>query len=177
MKSKSKKPVIKDHFFSFEVDRIITQDNIKRHPKFERFMEIARSVAQLSTYDRYRLGAVLTINGKVIEKGHNQAKTHPQQKKYNALRFDVSDKSQHFLHAEIDLLNRLKNVDLSHAELIVYHIGHDGSQKMARPCAACMKAIKDRGIKTIHYSTPDGFATEYIGQENKIIVKRGRRPI
>lgn len=167
---------IQDHNFEFMVDEMIPKENISKHPRFERFMEIARSVSELSTYDKYRLGAVITIKGAVVAKGYNQAKTHPTQKRYNAQRFDVTDKSNHFLHAEMAALNKVKHLDLSQAEIHIYHIGNNGEQKMARPCAACMKAIKDRGIKRIHYSTPEGLASEYIDKKN-VIVKRGRKPI
>lgn len=171
------KQTINDHNFSFDVDQLIPLENIKKHPKFERFMDIARSISELSTYDKYRLGAHVVLKGKILAKGFNKAKTHPVQKKFNSYRFDISDKSNHYLHAEMVALNKLKHIDLTGGELFVYHTGTDGSQKMARPCAACMAASKERGIKKIHYSTPDGMATEYISKENLIKVKRGKKLI
>ena len=35
---------------------------------------------------------------------------------------------------------------------------------MARPCPACMAAIKDFGIKNIYYTTDDGMAYENVSQ-------------
>lgn len=171
------KHIINDHDFVFSVDDHIPQENLDKHPKFERFMEIARAMAEMSSYQKYRLGAVITLRGKVISKGSNIAKTHPQQKRYNAMRFDISSKSNHFLHAEMLALNRAKGIDLTGAEITVYHKGTRGEQKMARPCAACMKAIKDRKLKRVNYSTPDGMASEYISPDNVINVKRSRKPI
>ena len=37
---------------------------------------------------------------------------------------------------------------------------------MARPCPACMQAIKDMGIKHIAYTTDDGSANELIKDVN-----------
>jgi deoxycytidylate deaminase len=171
------KQTIQDSHFSFDVDRLITQDNVDKHPRFGRFMEIARAISELSNYDKYRLGACVILKKQIIAKGFNKAKTHPVQKHYNAMRFDVSDKSRHYIHAETAALNQVKHLDLTGAELFVYHTGVNGEQKMARPCAACMKYAKQLGIKKIHYSTPDGFATEHISKENLIFVKRAKKPI
>lgn len=168
------KETIHDHNFSFDVDRMIPQEKVKNHPKYERFMELARGVAEQSVYDCYRLGSVLVLKSAIVGKGYNKAKTHPQQKKYNAVRFDITDRSKHHLHAEMVALNQAKHLDLSKAELYIYHVGRKGEQKMARPCAGCMKAIKDRGIKKIHYSTPDGIATEYLSKDTLTNVKRGK---
>lgn len=33
---------------------------------------------------------------------------------------------------------------------------------MARPCASCMQAIKDLGIREIYYTTNDGYSYEKI---------------
>lgn len=144
----------------------LIKNNLDTHPRFERFMEIARSVSCLSNYDRYRLGAIIVLKGKIVSRGYNQEKTHPIQKKYNVYRFRIADNSNHFIHAEIDALNKAKGIDLSKAEIIIYHTGNNGEQKMARPCPGCMAAIKKSGIKKIHYSTPDGLATEYISSIN-----------
>jgi deoxycytidylate deaminase len=171
------KHTIHDHHFTFDVDRLISKETIRKHPKHQRFMDIAKNVSELSTYDCYRLGAIIVVKGTIIAKGFNKAKTHPQQKKYNAVRFDISDKSQHHIHAEFDAIMKAKNVDLSEAEIYVYHIGKKGEQKMARPCAGCMAAIKKHGIKVVHYSTPEGLATEYISKENLIQVKRAKHLI
>ena len=161
--------------YEIDVDDLIPKDLINNHPKFNRFLNIARSTAISSQYDRYRLGAVITLKGKVIARGFNAAKSHPTQKKFNRNREDFEDVPNHFLHAEISALNKLKGVDLSKAEMFVYHVGPSNNQKMARPCAGCMEAIKSSGIKKIHYSTPDGFAQEYLNKPVK--VKRSKKII
>lgn len=169
-----------NHFnFEFEVDSVIPTKNLKSHPRFEKFLNMARSMSEVSNFHKYRLGAVLVIKGKIIARGFNAAKSHPLQKRYNIERTDIYDSAPHYIHAEMDVVKKIKGtgIDLKHAELFIYHVSPTGEQKMARPCAACMSAIKECGIGIIHYSTPDGLATEYISPDQKINVHRGRKPV
>ena len=171
---------IHDHNFSYNVDQHISKETLKTQPKFEKFMAIARDMSETSLFDTYKLGAVIFAKGRLIAKGQNQTKTHPRQKKYNALRGNVSFQSKHYLHAEMDALNKVQGMNLKNAEIMIYRTSNDRQnrqQGLARPCAACMKAIKDAGISVIHYSTPDGFATEYIYPDVAIEVKNARRKI
>lgn len=160
--------------FEFEVDRLIPNYNIKCHPRYEKFANIARSVSKESIFNRYRIGAILVSKGKILARGYNAAKSHPMQKMYNIERTDVSDSAPHYLHAEMDVLSQTRGQDLKNTELYIYHINNKGEQRMARPCAACMRAIKDHGVGVIHYSTPDGLATEYIHASQKIRVQKSR---
>ena len=175
MKKKSSTLVHED--FEFEVDRLIPNYNIKCHPRFEKFSNIARSVSEESIFNRYRVGAILVMKGKIIARGYNSTKSHPMQKMYNIERTDVSDSAPHYIHAEMDVLKKMKGMDLKNTELYIYHLNNKNEQRMARPCAACMRAIKDHGISVIHYSTPEGLATEYIDSSQKIRVQNSRAPI
>lgn len=168
---------IKHIDFEFEVERYVPNGNLKAHPRLEKFLNIAKSMSEISNFNKFKIGAVLVIKGKVIARGFNSSKGHPMQKKYNVNRTDMGENSPHPIHAEMDVLKKTKGMDLKNAELYIYNINNNGEQRLARPCGACMEAIKDRGIKTIHYSTPDGFATEYIDPEQKVIVRKARKPI
>jgi tRNA(Arg) A34 adenosine deaminase TadA len=46
--------------------------------------------------------------------------------------------------------------------LYVYRIRKTKEFGMARPCPSCMQAIKDFGIRTIFYTTDDGYAEEHL---------------
>lgn len=175
---KTKKSKVLEHAnFKFTVDNHIPIVDIKSHPKLNRFISLAKSMSEISIFNKFRIGAVLVMRGKVIARGYNSTKGHPLQKKYNELRVDMGENSHHPIHAEMDVLKQLKSVDLRGAEMYIYNLNTQGEQRMARPCAACMAAIKKHGIGIIHYSTPEGFATEYIDPKQKIIVKKGKRPI
>lgn len=170
-----KKIIHKD--FEFIVNDIISNINLKFHPKFNRFLSIAKGLSLNSEFYGSKVGAIIVQKGKIISKGFNSYKSHPLQKRYNNERTDINDNAPHYIHAEIDALKRVKDIDLTDAELFVYHIGKNNLQKLARPCAACMTAIKEMGIETIHYSTPEGLATEYINPSQKIIVKKAKKLI
>jgi deoxycytidylate deaminase len=59
------------------------------------------------------------------------------------------------------------DIDFSKVELYVYRELRNGKMAMSRPCEACMAVIKKMGIKKIHYTTPDGFATEKLTKKIK----------
>lgn len=111
-----------------------------------------------------KVGCVLVYKGTVIAKGANSDKTHPQQEKYNKYRFKKA--KNHYLpaktHAEIAALSKIKelDIDFSDVQLFTYRALKDGHIAMARPCPACMAAIRNLGIRKIHYTTPDGYADE-----------------
>jgi deoxycytidylate deaminase len=170
---------ISDQDFSFEVDSLISNLDVSLyHHRLQKFLEISRNCAQLSTFDKYKLGSTISIKGKVISRGWNQEKSHPVQKLYNSFRTNIGEMSQHRIHAEMDALNKLRNlnIDLKKAEITVYRLGADGKPKMARPCAACMAAIKKSGICVINYTTSHGIATEFITSK-PINVKKSKRHI
>lgn len=169
-----KNRLIEESNFSYYVDRVIENEKVKSQTKFSKFLEMARTMAVSSKFDTYKIGAVVAIKGKVISTGCNSYKTHPIQKHYNKQRTNFNEEAKHFMHAEITALSKLKGVDLKNAELFVYRKGLDGKPKMSRPCAGCMKAIKDRGIKVIHYTTSEGIATEYLSKDILTSVKKSR---
>lgn len=137
-------------------------NTLDKYPRMRKFMRIAHSVSCMSSYEKYKIGAIIILKGQIIATGYNQKKTHTKQKHNNSYRFKSVSVSEHPIHAELDALNKTKNIDLSKAEMIIYHVGDDFQQKIARPCDACMFALNKRGIKKIHYSTPDSFITEDI---------------
>ena len=68
------------------------------------------------------------------------------------------------LHAEISCINQIKHLEInfSKVRLYVYRIRNDKLYGMARPCASCIQAIKDLGIRDIYYTTNDGYSHERI---------------
>ena len=119
----------------------------------------AKIASMVSDFPRVHIGVVVTIKNNIIAAGCNKRKTHPMQKEYNKYRnFDAD--TMDFIHAEVDALLKVKNLDLRYADVYVYRELHNGKYGMARPCVACMWYIKSLGIRNIYYTTDEGFAYE-----------------
>lgn len=124
------------------------------------YFKCAREISMLSTFPRIRIGCVVVKGKSIISSGFNEERTHPIQLRYNKYRKERRKHDTSYIHAEMSAILSSPVHDLSNCEIYVYRESTDGCLLMARPCEACMKLIKERGVRVIHYSTPDGFATE-----------------
>ena len=131
----------------------------------------AREISLESDYcdGRVKVGCVIVYKGTVLAKACNSDKTHPAQDKYNAYRFD---KRPHLYtpskgHAEVLAVSRIKylDIDFSKVHVFVYRELKTGELGLCRPCNACLAAIRELGIKHIHYTTYDGFCHEVLKYE------------
>ena len=138
--------------------------------KFDRRMFAAAHRAALtSDFETFHLGCVVTYKKRIIGTASNSDKTHPMQAKYNQYRKFNKTKNgiKHSVHAEIAALYSVpyiigKDIDWSKVKIYIYRIspGRELGMGLSRPCAACMRAIKDLGIKKIYYTTDKGYAYE-----------------
>lgn len=128
-----------------------------------RYFEKARQVAMISDYSKTHVGCIAVYHGNIIGIGCNCNKTHPIQKYYNKYR-EKSNKLLPKLHAEINCINQIKNLDInfSKVKLYIYRIRKDQPFGLARPCPSCMAAIKDLEIQDIYYTSNDGYCYERI---------------
>lgn len=135
-----------------------------------KYFKKARNVAEISDFHKTHVGCVAVYQGKIIGIGCNLNKTHPTQKYYNKYRKN-SESLLPKLHAEINCINQIKDMDIifSNVKLYIYRIRKDRPFGLSRPCPSCMAAIKDLGIKDIYYTTDDGFSYEYL--EKNIVEK------
>lgn len=108
----------------------------------------ARQVAMVSDYKNIHVGCVAVYQGNIIGIGCNCNKTHPVQKFYNKYR-NKSNELLPKLHAEINCINSIKNMDINFhkVKLYIYRIQKDQLFGIARPCLSCMAAIKDLGFE------------------------------
>lgn len=123
--------------------------------------------AQLSSYHKSPTGCIAVYHGNIIAAGCNCNKTHPTQKFYNRFR-ETPNTLPPKLHAEISCINSIKNlnIDFSKVKLYICRIRRDQPFGLSRPCPSCMAAIKDLGIRDIHYTTNDGYTHERIKKNN-----------
>lgn len=129
--------------------------------KDKSYFRAAQAVSTLSDFKRVNVGAVLIYKHRIASSSCNSQRTHPLQQKLNKERFEEETPAK--LHAEVScLLPLLGNKDIKwrDCELYVYREYKKGGLAMSRPCPSCQKLIKDLGIRIVHYTTDNGYATE-----------------
>lgn len=120
----------------------------------ESFARLAIKASRFGVHSTYQVGAVIVAKNRVLATGFNhQTKTHPM------IRSVDPHKT---LHAEIHALIRCGRGCLTGATVIVYRETRSGTMAMAKPCPACQKLLKDHGVSSMVYSTPNGWMTEEI---------------
>lgn len=129
--------------------------------KDKSYFRAAQAVSTLSDFKRVNVGAVLIYKHRIASSSCNSQRTHPLQQKLNKERFEEETPAK--LHAEVScLLPLLGNKDIKwrDCELYVYREYKKGGLAMSRPCQSCQKLIKELGIRIVHYTTDNGYATE-----------------
>ena len=131
-----------------------------------KYFRYAKNMAQMSEFNKFKVGCVVVYKNKIIGQGYNSDKTHPLQQMYNHLRFEDDGVSPHKLHAEMHALIPIRNLDIdwSKVSVYIYRIKKSNSFGfgMARPCASWMGLIRKLGIRYINYTTEDGIASEIL---------------
>lgn len=127
-----------------------------------KFLTIAERVAISSLHPAFKIGAVVAQKSTLVSLSANEIKSHPLQKRMNIYRFPADDTCKHFLHAEISALLKAKRLRKVLSNATVFVVRKDGHNNfaMARPCPACLHVMSMFGVKTIIYSTENGFIKE-----------------
>lgn len=130
----------------------------------------AREVAETSNFEHFHLGCVITYKRHILSAASNSNKTHPKQKYYNHKFREFrkgSKPAAHTVHAEMAAISDIPypvgiQVDWKDVNVYVYRIAHGipSGHGMARPCPACMAALKNLGVRNIYYTTDVGYAYE-----------------
>lgn len=127
---------------------------------------MARRAALTSDF-KVRVGCAAYYKGKLIATGASMEKTHPMQHVYNFERsFDRTGKNCiDKVHAEMQVLSKLKKMDIKMSEVTLYIVRLCKARPfgIARPCPACMFALRQAGIVSIYYTTNTYYAKEWIG--------------
>ena len=125
----------------------------------------AKEIAELSSFKRVHIGCVVVYHGTILAYGCNEDKTDTVQYEFNRYRKMVANKHKpinHFVHAEIKALKKIRylDIDFSKVKIYIHRTDLNGELAMCRPCEACSHYIKDLGIKNVYYTTPNGYALE-----------------
>lgn len=130
-----------------------------------KYLKLAESVALSSDYKRIHIGCCIIKKKEIISTGFNKNKTHPLQFKYNKfLSYDVKKPK---LHAEMDALIKAGK-DAKGGTLYIFRRGNDNLYRISKPCKACMKFIRDSGIKRVVYTTENGIKEIILEKENAL---------
>ena len=89
---------------------------------------------------RFRLGAVIVKNGKILSSAPNEKKTHP---KWGSGNYKT-------LHAEGNAIYRAarRGIDMSGADMYIYRRGNN----VSKPCPCCTGLMAEAGIRNVYYS-------------------------
>jgi len=139
--------------------------------KFDyKMFDAARRVAETSDFESFHLGCVVVYKRRIIAAASNTVKTHPMQKKYNRKyrKFKQGNKPiRDSLHAEMAAINSIpypvaQQLQWKDVSVYVYRIcrGKPLGHGLAKPCRACMNALKDLGVGHLYYTGEDSFIYE-----------------
>lgn len=132
----------------------------------QRFFDEARKESQLSDYNRAHLGAVAVYKDKfILARAHNSQKTNPTQYFYNKYRIEGKStimQTPPRSHAEVNLYRKIRYLDIDFKDITVYIYRElkDGTKAISRPCPSCRELLQSTGIRTVCYTTENGFAEE-----------------
>ena len=132
-----------------------------------KFFEAARKAAEGSDF-KVHVGAVAVYKRRIVAAAASRNKTHSMQKVYNRYRsFNQVGLCLPKLHAEIGILAKLKKMDIpmQDVSIYVYRVCKSRDHGLARPCGACLAAIRDSGIRRVYYTTDFGVAVEVIDKK------------
>lgn len=132
--------------------------------KVKRHFDAAAKLAEFSTVRRGSVGCVVVYKNRIISTGFNKNRTDPLQKQYNRAR-NIPDRSPHYIHAEVDAIKHIIDLDIDWraVSIYIYRRRRDQPFGLAKPCKSCMTLIKDLGIRDIYYTSNDGYVHETLG--------------
>lgn len=127
-----------------------------------KYFELAKNLASEAEHYKARIGAVIVRKNKILAKAKNAEKSHTQQMKYNRFRNIDNDGIGHNIHAELRAIIEAVNIhgDISGSKIYIWRHTNDKLCGMSRPCAACMAALVQRGVKDIYYTTENSMVYE-----------------
>ena len=126
--------------------------NISNRTK--RYITKALEASLESDFQRIKIGAIVVDGNVTVGTACNKNRSHPRQSEYNRRSLRIAPR--HCIHAEIHAIVRCGRRDLTGCEMYVARYDRTGRLGNCYPCPACRMAIKESGIRSVHYTTPEG---------------------
>ena len=126
----------------------------------ERGFSLARKASLNSDAMPHKLGAVAIYNNHVLAVGWNSEKTSSLQARYNCERGFDGYAFKSSIHAEMMVISKIRylDIDFKNVKLFIWRGKHE--PRLAKPCAACEKALRDLGIRHVFYTGHNSYVEE-----------------
>jgi len=135
--------------------------------KMLKFFKLAKSASEFSDFKQQHLGAVIVQKGRVLTVGWNTRKEIPMQRHFNSLRGFNTSEYPNCAHAEMNAISKLvrlyntDDIDFSKTSIFIYRERGDNQKlALAKPCVACMAAIRKLGIRHLYYTGNESIISE-----------------
>ena len=117
----------------------------------ERLFGFAKRMAELSSYGKFRHGAVLVHHGVVLNASHNKDKPCSF-----GSRFRCRSKGQATLHAELGAILNMPRESTEGSDIYVVRVNYENQYRTSKHCPMCQEAMRFCGVKRVFYSTEYG---------------------
>jgi len=126
--------------------------------RVKRHMELARRVAQQSTFDGPRHGAVLVRGTSVINVSENKSNFCSFGRRFRKCDIQPGHST---VHAELGSILGIDRRKTDGADVYVARIGKKGDFKMSKPCPMCESALRHVGVRRVIYTIDNKTAGSY----------------
>ena len=114
-----------------------------------RYVDRAIKAALVSTYGRFRHGAVLVSGGRVISSGFNKPNFSSFAERFRTAPGPAT------VHAEINCVYNVPKEHLEGSAVYVVRLDTEDRLRLSRPCPMCINALKFCNVAKIYYSDND----------------------
>jgi deoxycytidylate deaminase len=125
--------------------------------KNRRYLQLAKKMAECSTYGNFRHGAVLCRGSAIVGYGINSEKYSSIGAKYRPDHKGVST-----YHAEIAAIMNLPRDVIKGSTIYVARVSKGSKEdRMSKPCIMCHAVLKAQGVKKVYYTIDDSVVGFY----------------
>jgi deoxycytidylate deaminase len=124
---------------------------IKLSKKQQSIVELAKNVANQSTFGKFHHGAVLVSHGKIVNTAHNDNRLCNFGTRFRNIQNGTAT-----LHAELGSILNVSNKTTNGSTVYVVRVNKQDEWRNSKPCPMCESAMKFCGISKVIYSTDDG---------------------